>query len=110
MVGWHHRLDGHEFEQALGDGKGQGRLGCCNPWGHKELDTTWRLNNNDHKANMNKAVIAEFHLCSLQKQEKIGFKNTSLYRKRTRHLQAPNLVCSNVTHVQLAQECRDSGA
>ena len=38
MVGWYHRLHGHEFEQALGDG--QGNLGCCSPWGHKELDMT----------------------------------------------------------------------
>ena len=35
MVGWHHRLDGHEFEQALGIGDGQGSLACCSPWGHK---------------------------------------------------------------------------
>ena len=41
MTGWHHRLDGHEFEQTLGDGKGQGSLACCSPWGRKELDTTW---------------------------------------------------------------------
>ena len=40
MVGWHHRLEGHEFEQALRVGEGQGSLGCCNPWGHKQLDTT----------------------------------------------------------------------
>ena len=39
MVGWHHRLDGHEFGQALGVGDGYGSLACC-PWGHKELDTT----------------------------------------------------------------------
>ena len=38
MVGWHHRLNGHEFEQALGDGDGQGGLVCCSPWGHKVLD------------------------------------------------------------------------
>ena len=44
MVGWHHRLDGHEFEQALGVGDGQGSLGCCSPWGHKESDTTEQLN------------------------------------------------------------------
>ena len=44
MVGWHHRLNGHEFEQALGVGDGQGSLACCNPWGRKELDTTERLN------------------------------------------------------------------
>ena len=40
MVGWHHRLNGHEFEQAPGDGEGQGSLACCSPWDRKELDTT----------------------------------------------------------------------
>ena len=38
-VGWHHWLNGHEFEQTPGDGKGQGSLACCSPWGHKKLDT-----------------------------------------------------------------------
>ena len=40
MVGWHHRLDGHESEQAPGVGDGRGGLACCCPWGHKMLDTT----------------------------------------------------------------------
>ena len=40
MVGWHHRLSGHEFEQTLGGGEGQGSLACCSPWGLKESDTT----------------------------------------------------------------------
>ena len=44
-VGWHHRLNGHEFEQVLGVGDGQGSLACCSPWGHKESVTTWQLNN-----------------------------------------------------------------
>ena len=44
MVGWHHWLNGHEFEQAPGIGDGQGSLACCSPWGHKESDTTERLN------------------------------------------------------------------
>ena len=44
MVGWHHQLDVHEFEQDLGVGYGQGSLVCCSPWGHKELDTTELLN------------------------------------------------------------------
>ena len=43
MAGWHHQLYGHEFEQALGVGD---REACCSPWGHKESDTTERLNNN----------------------------------------------------------------
>ena len=46
MVGWHHRLNGHEFEQTLGVGDRQGSLACCSPWGHKELDMTEQLNNN----------------------------------------------------------------
>ena len=40
MVGWHHRLTGHEFEQALGDGEGQGSLACGSPRGHNGFDTT----------------------------------------------------------------------
>ena len=43
MAGWHHRLNGHEFEQAPGDGEGQGSLECCSPWDCKESDTTERL-------------------------------------------------------------------
>ena len=39
MVGWHHRFNGHEFEETPGDGEGQGSLVCCRPWGHKEVDT-----------------------------------------------------------------------
>ena len=45
MAGWHHRLNGHEFEKALGDGEGQGSLVGCSPWGQKELDITERVNN-----------------------------------------------------------------
>ena len=44
IVGWYHWLYGHEFEKAPGVGDGQGSLTCCSPWGHKELDTTERLN------------------------------------------------------------------
>ena len=44
MVRCHHQLNGHEFEQILGVGDGQGGLVCCSPWGHKELDMTERLN------------------------------------------------------------------
>ena len=46
MVGWHDRVNGHEIEQALGDGEGQENLTSCSPWGHKELDMTEQLNNN----------------------------------------------------------------
>ena len=46
MMGWHHQLNGHEFEQLPGDGEGQGSLVCCSPWGHKELDMTEQWNSN----------------------------------------------------------------
>ena len=45
-VGWHYQLDGHEFEQVVGNGEGQGSLVCCSPWGCKESDMTEQLNNN----------------------------------------------------------------
>ena len=48
MVGWPYRHNEPEFEQTPGDSEGQGSLACCSPWGHKELDLTWRLNNHHH--------------------------------------------------------------
>ena len=47
MVEWHHRLNGHEFEQTPGDSEGQRSLTCYSPWGHKESDMTELLNNNN---------------------------------------------------------------
>ena len=49
MDGWHHRLDGQEFAQALGVGDGQGSLVCCNLWGLKESDMTEQLNRTESK-------------------------------------------------------------
>ena len=47
MVGWHYGLNGHEFEQAPGDGKGQGSLACCSPWGCQESSTAGQLTKNN---------------------------------------------------------------
>ena len=47
MVGWHLRLNGHEFEQTPGDSEEQGSLACCSPWGYKEPDRIEQLNNNN---------------------------------------------------------------
>ena len=58
MVGWHHRLNGHEFEQALGVGGGQGSLACCSPWGRKESDMTEQLNwTEEFEWNLSEAVF-----------------------------------------------------
>ena len=64
MVGWHHRLNGHEFEHTLGNDEGQGSLVCCSPWGHKELDTTEPLNKmaSLHKQDL---CISTFRIWSL---------------------------------------------
>ena len=69
MGGWHHLLDGHEFEQALGVGVGQGGLACCSPWGHKEEDPTEWLNwlNPEEKTKNNL-------ISSKKRQEKILYK------------------------------------
>ena len=48
IVGWHHCLNGHDFEQAVGDGEGQGSLSCCSPWGHKESNMTEWLNSSNN--------------------------------------------------------------
>ena len=63
MVGWHHRLNGHEFEQAPGDGEGQGSLACCSPRGHKEPDATEQLNNSKFYNERRKEFI--FLMCQL---------------------------------------------
>ena len=52
MVGWHHRLNAHEFEQTLGDGEGQGSLACCSPWGYKESDPSDWLDNSERNVFM----------------------------------------------------------
>ena len=51
MVGWHHRLNAHEFEEIPGDSEGQGSRGCCTPWSHKELDMTKQPKNNNCQRN-----------------------------------------------------------
>ena len=57
MVGWHHQLNEHEFEQAPGD-EGQESLACCSPWGRKELDMTEQLNNKTTNV-----VLATRYIC-----------------------------------------------
>ena len=57
MVGWHHQLNGHEFEQAPGDSEGQGSLACCSPWGCRESEMTEQLKNNSDIANIPRGQI-----------------------------------------------------
>ena len=67
MVGWHHRLNGCEFEQALGGGDGQWSLACCSPWIHKELDMTEQVNWTECKKEKKKknSII---HMCKRHTQ------------------------------------------
>ena len=59
MVGWHHRLDGHELEPAPGDGGGLGSRACCRPCGHKESDTTERLTSRSHHLTVVRTAIVK---------------------------------------------------
>ena len=71
VFGWHHRLNGQEFEQTPGDGEGQGSLACCSPWGRKESDTTEWLNNKNIPTNTLRASLkaatfkCPYVICSL---------------------------------------------
>ena len=76
-AGWHHRLEGREFEQALGDGEGQGSLACCTPWGHKESDATEQLNNsNKSSLSLSFRVL---HLCKDILPFRIALLNEVIY-------------------------------
>ena len=56
MVGWYHQINGRKFEQAPGDGDGQGSPACCSPWGYEESDTTEQLNNDDNGMYMSEEI------------------------------------------------------
>ena len=94
MVEWHHRVNGHEFEQAPGFGDGQGSLACCSPWGRKELDMTEQLNSS-----------VQFRTESLPKeytyQIKLSTSDTQFYHKGF----TDNLVVKNCLPLQETQVC-----
>ena len=81
MVGWHHWLKGHKFEQMLGASEGQGSLMCCSPWGCKEWDMTWQLSNNKKE-----------HLGACEKDPKSG--PVSEERHRVKKTSQPDVVPS----------------
>ena len=81
MVGWHHWLNGYEFEQALGVGDGQGSLVCCSPWGHKESDTTEQLNWTDLTATW---MDLDIIMLSKVSQAKINIICYHLYDESTK--------------------------
>ena len=67
MVIQQHQVNGHESEQAPGDGEGQGSLACCSPWGHKESDTTEQLNNSKfYNERWKELIVLMSQLCSDQ--------------------------------------------
>ena len=67
MVGWHHQLSGHKFEQTMEDSEGQGSLVCCSPGGRRESETTERLNNNN--SNRHWICLVNFYLNNSSKDE-----------------------------------------
>ena len=77
MVGWHHQLNGHEFEQTLGIGEVHGSLACCSPWGRKESDLTEWLNNNNQITEREINETTPFTIAS----KRIKYLGTSLPKK-----------------------------
>ena len=91
MVGWHHRLNGHELGQSLGDDEGQGGLIWRHPWGPKESDMTWQLNN----TNNNKS-----RLCGIRK------KKTKLANRSMESIQSPETDPCNTVNQSLTKEAK----
>ena len=77
MAGWHHWLNGHEFEQAPEDGEGQGSLACCSPWGRKESDKTERLDNNNEQQ---PPIYQNLFICFIGRKAKIFLSNPRSWR------------------------------
>ena len=98
MVGWHHLLNGHGFEQNQGDSKGRGSRACCSPQGHKEQDTTQRLNNDASRVN------GTFKLLSLS----LGFLTfkTEIYCPYTPSIVSiKKIMCQKALVLCKSQEC-----
>ena len=108
MVGWHHQLNGHEFEQALGDGEGQGSLACCSPWSLKDSDMTEPLNSSfpGGSAVKNLPIMQETQVQSLGLEDPLGkemathssiFAWENPWTEEPRELQSIGLQESNTT-------------
>ena len=93
MVGWHHWLNGHEFEQAPRVGDGQGSLACCSPWGHKELDMTEQLNWTVTQFRCSKIWANEHKWALLLSSREQGFNKHSL-QERPMLVRARRNICS----------------
>ena len=65
MIGWHHGLNGHEFEQATEVGDGQGSLACCSPWGHRQSDMTELLNRTEANSEDNSLQLRHIKICCI---------------------------------------------
>ena len=76
MVGWHHQLNGHEFEQTAGDSEEQRGLACCRPWVHRELDTIEQLNNN----NLQIMFVNEIYYVCIVFRIFVMFKRNQLWK------------------------------
>ena len=98
MVGWHHPLNGHEFEQTPGDSEGQGSLANCNPWGREELDTTDRLKNNS---------------CVVVSHSYFVLKTYAFHvlKKRAKHLTKGDIQCQIflINSLLYSQNCLQEG-
>ena len=97
-AGWHHRLNGREFERALGDGEGQGSLACCSPWGCKESDMTARL-----KTTTKAQYLST---CALEMELSLTI-NTGFQSAAPGPAEAWKPVLPNTSHFLFLQPCAD---
>ena len=79
MAGWHHRLNGHEFEQILGDGEGQGSLACCSPWDRRVRHDLGTAQQQQRISNGSSIHVKEDHPCSTKIALYLGGKSTDQY-------------------------------
>ena len=113
MVGWHHQLNGHEFEQAPGDGEGQGSLACCSPSGRKELDSTEGQNNSNSPNQQRRTEKSHEHRDEAEKANacqtafsklgiEVNFINLikNFYHKTSKKLQSASASRPSAVHLR----------
>ena len=100
MVGWHHRLDGHKFEQVPGVGDGQGSLACCSPWGHKESEKTKQLKGTELSKNLRRNILSKGLQNMYQINHTLGHKATSTHLKELKSYRMCSLTQRNQTRKQ----------
>ena len=98
MVGWNNQLDGHETEHTLGDSEGQECLACCSPWGRKDLDMTWGLNDYRMEKNLKENIYA---IICIHTHAYPYTRHFTVHLKLTHHWKSTLSSIQSLSHVQV---------